>query len=1012
MFRLRPSALPGIKRHERTAADFDKHKVFARILQADAHFLAGTSFNPGGKNEVLSLSHNSESVRIAVAERRNGIYAVIGERPLALAGSRAAAVFLLSNFLIRLIKVYVLNHRAANDYAAYHTLGCLADELDIVRSRREHDRVGRAVERVVIHGFRAVRNNRNGRAREVFGNSSAYRVSRFDVVRKVYVVRAHAVGINRAAVGVYFAADRLAVRKNLDELAACGGYGELNFRSDIRASCGNTFDYYAAVGLVEGCDVREAGNDRLDRALILGERVITEHCAGKSADRETDAHFAHRRKVEVGCNFSRIRLPENVVYEHRNRIVVAHYGKAEIVGIVSLADFARLVVGRSPPRRPAVQRNSHLAAGGNADHNVEIVAPVIRSVQRNADFGGFFGDNAGRDREVFRFAEVAFHPCVAVTHARHGVFLVARHRPHAVALAVANHGGNTRFEREIRVFDRIGTYYDCRPSDFVEVVRVARSLDADFVVRPRGKGNFVSSVLVYSALERNDAAVRAERVNYRVGHVKSAFADDGNRSAYFYARVLVERNENIGIFGYVTYRVTHGRTENLGFFGKVGNRFAVDFYFFYNVVFAALDGERYFAAVFDSDFVKVNVAVAFRFRLDSAYAVTGDRSRHSLVVAVVNRVRNIGKFGVYVSRGEVKTAFAADRVVRFGKDNLAVRESVQIRARLYEREFYAVRQRFTAGKGYGRKIRRAVVSAVVIVAVERAERNYVKTRRVPLFRGNIRRESFSFAAGYVHGKTRPAVAFAVISARNFYGRFDDVVFRDYIFNVGFCIRARVNARRTRKRDFAVRFRFFDVRIRPHARFYVTVFRVAENRAVSVFIRISVAAEQIKLTRHIRQIRKRRKVAVIAAALGDRVHRIHQKVGVFRLFGKPHRSPRNKQFGRHAGRRAVEFAVYLYAVLHKPDVTGRSAVNSARVHINFADRLVGVFACEKVVKMNRAVARRSEKPVIHERGIGYFSCDVPALFADVSRHRNVFCRLVVILAEVVYERFLTGVNRFA
>ncbi len=1013
MFRLRPSALPGIERHERTAADFDKHKVFARILQADAHFLAGTAFNPGGKNEVLSLSHNSESVRIAVAERRNGIYAVIGERPLALAGSRAAAVFLLSNFLIRLIKVYVLNRRAANDYAAYHTLGCLADELDIVRSRRKHDRVGRAIKRVVIHGFRTVRNNRNGRVCEVFGDSSAYRVSRFDIVRKVYVVRAHAVGINRTAVGVYFAADRLAVRKNLDELAACGGYGELNFRADIRASCGNTFDYYAAVRFVEGCDVREAGNDRLDRALILGERVIAEHCAGKSADRETDAHFSHSRKVEVGCNFSRIRLPENVVYEHRNRIVVAHYGKAEIVGIVSLADFARFVVGRSPPRRPAVQRNSHLAAGGYADHNVEIVAPVIRSVQRNADFGGFFGDNAGRNREVFRFAEITFHPCVAVTHARHGVFLVARHRPYAVALAVANHGGNTRFEREIRVFDRIGAYYDCRSSDFVEVVRVARSLDADFVVRPRGKRNFVSSVLVYSALERNDAAVRAERVNYRVGHVKSAYADDGNRSAYFYARVLVERNENIGIFGYVTYPVTHGRTENLGFFGKVGNRFAVDFYFFYNVVFAALDGERYFAAVFDSDFVKVNVAVAFRFRLDSAYAVTGDRSRHSLVVAVVNRVRNIGKFGVYVSRGEVKTAFAADRVVRFGKDNLAVRESVQIRARLYERKFYAVRQRFAAGKGYGRKIRRAVVSAVVIVAVERAERNYVNTRRVSLFRGNIRRESFSFAAGYVHGKTRPAVAFAVISARNFYGRFDDVVFRDNIFDVGFCIRAGVNARRTRKRDFAVLADgFFDVRVSPHARFYVTVFRVAENRAVSVFIRISVAAEQIKLIRHGRQIRKRRKVAVIAAALGDRVHRIHQKVGVFRLFGKPHRSPRNKQFGRHAGRRAVEFAVYLYAVLHKPDVTGRSAVNSARVHINFADRLVGVFACEKVVKMNRAVARRSEKPVVYERGIGYFSCDVPALFADVSRHRNVFRRPVVILAEVVYERFLTGVNRFA
>ena len=353
MSRLRPSALPGIERHERTAADFDKHKVLARILQADAHFFAGTAFNPGGKNEVPSLSHNSESVRIAVAERRNGIYAVVRERPLALAGSRAAAVFLLSNFLIRLVEV-CLDRRAVHDYAAYHTLGCLADELDIVHSRREHDRVGRAVERVVIHGFRAVRNNRNGRARKVFGDSSAYRVSRFDVVGEVYVVRAHAVGINRAAVGVYFAADRLAVRKNLDELAACGGYGELNFRADIRASCGNTFDYYAAVRFVEGCDVREAGNDRVDFALRFGERVITEHCASKSADRESDAHFSHSRKVEVGCNFSRIRLPENVVYEHRNRIVVAHYGKAEIVGVVSLADFARLVVGRSPPRRPAV----------------------------------------------------------------------------------------------------------------------------------------------------------------------------------------------------------------------------------------------------------------------------------------------------------------------------------------------------------------------------------------------------------------------------------------------------------------------------------------------------------------------------------------------------------------------------------------------------------------------------------------------------------------------------------
>ena len=116
MFRLRPSALPGIDR-KLTAADFDKHKVFARILQADAHFLVGTAFNPDGKNEVLSLSHNSESIRIAVAERSNGIYAVIGERPLAIAGSRAAAVFLLSNFLIRLIKVYVLNRRAVHDYA-------------------------------------------------------------------------------------------------------------------------------------------------------------------------------------------------------------------------------------------------------------------------------------------------------------------------------------------------------------------------------------------------------------------------------------------------------------------------------------------------------------------------------------------------------------------------------------------------------------------------------------------------------------------------------------------------------------------------------------------------------------------------------------------------------------------------------------------------------------------------------------------------------------------------------
>ena len=629
----------------------------------------------------------------------------------------------IKRFDIRLIKVYVLDRRAVHDYAAYHTLGCLADELDIVRSRREHDRVGRAVQRVVIHGFRAVRNNRNGRVREIFVNSSAYRKSRFDVVRKVYVVRAHAVGINRAAVGVYFAADRIAVRKNSDELAACGGYGELNFRADIRASCGNTFDHYAAVRFVEGCDVREAGNDLIDRALILGERVITEHCAGKSADRESDAHFSHSRKVEVGRNFSRIRLPENVVYEHRNRIVVAHYGKAEIVGVVSLADFARFVFGRSPPRRPAVQRNSHLAAGGYADHNVEIVAIVIRSVQRNADFCGFFGDNAGRNREVFRFAEIAFHPGVAVAHTRNRVFLVARHRPHAVALAVAYHGRNTRFEREIRVFDRIGTYYDCRSSDLIEVVCIARSVNPNFVVSTCGERNFVSPVLVYSALERNDAAVRAERVNHRVGHIKSAFSDDGNRSAYFNARVLFETNENIRVLGYVAEHIAHGRTENLGFFGKVGNRFAVDLYVFYNVILAAFDDERHFAAVFDRDFVKINVAVAFRFSRNSTDPVTRDRSSHSRFIAVVNRVRNVGEFGVYVSRREVESAFAADRVVRFGKDNLAVRKSVQIRARLYKRDSYAARKRTAFGETYRRKSFGAVLSAVVIVAVERAERN-------------------------------------------------------------------------------------------------------------------------------------------------------------------------------------------------------------------------------------------------------------------------------------------------
>ena len=85
----------------------------------------------------------------------------------------------------------------------------------------------------------------------------------------------------------------------------------------------------------------------------------------------------------------------------------------------------------------------------------------------------------------------------------------------------------------------------------------------------------------------------------------------------------------------------------------------------------------------------------------------------------------------------------------------------------------------------------------------------------------------------------------------------------------------MNARRTRKRNSAVRFRLFNVRVRPHARFYVTVFRVAEDRAESVFIRISVAAEQVKLICLIRQIRQRRKIAVIAAALRDRVHRIHQ-----------------------------------------------------------------------------------------------------------------------------------------